>query len=352
MEKDAEEDEADERENEIEELQLKIKILKEKGEKIRDAIIEQTKLLLSEESLLSQLRTQIMLRQLKQRQRQKKPKKKIRLPSRGLTKKQEEFLQDVRGLERLLEDLQRTDSVVVQELQQGKQINIRVRMPGQETRSGKDSILDHPTISGLDNPFPAELEEYEDLPVIVVEEEYSDYSDQGDGEVVIRDYEVEVEPPVPAVAAPPPPPPPAAHVHGHVLQPHHAPHHPPHPAPQYRHHHHHRQYYQTPQYYTEYQPVPHPPPPPPPPPPTKYYEEYSPAPHPPPEYYPEYSSLPVPPPHDYSHPPVPPPHEYYHPHPRPLLHQPGPPPPPPPEPHITLTGELLRGFQHLGGGVH
>ena len=347
-EKDEEEDEADERENEIEELQLKIKILKEKGEKIRDAIIEQTKLLLSEESLLSQLRTQIMLRQLKQRQRGKKPKKKIRLPSRGLTKKQEEFLQDVRGLERLLEDLQRTDSVVVQELQQGKQINIRVRMPGQETRSGKDSILDHPTISGLDDPFPAELEEYEDLPVIVVEEEYSDYSDQGGGEVVIRDYEVELEPPVPAVAAPPPPPPPAAPVHGHVLQPHHAPHH----HPQYRHHHHHRQYYQTPQYYTEYQPVPHPPPPPPPPPPTKYYEEYSPAPHPPPEYYPEYSSLPVPPPHDYSHPPVPPPHEYYHPHPRPLLHQPGPPPPPPPEPHITLTGELLRGFQHLGGGVH
>ena len=253
--KDEEEDEADERENEIEELQLKIKILKEKGEKIRDAIIEQTKLLLSEESLLSQLRTQIMLRQLKQRQRQKKPKKKIRLPSRGLTKKQEEFLQDVRGLERLLEDLQRTDSVVVRELQQGKQINIRVRMPGQETRSGKDSILDHPTISGLDNPFPAELEEYEDLPVIVVEEEYSDYSDQGDGEVVIRDYEVEVEPPVPAVAAPPPPPPPAAHVHGHVLQPHHAPHHAPH-----RHHHHHRQYHQTPQYYTEYQLVPPPPP--------------------------------------------------------------------------------------------
>ena len=343
MEEDQEEDEADERENEIEELQLKIKILKEKGEKIRDAIIEQTKLLLSEESLLSQLRTQIMLRQLKQRQRQKKPKKKIRIPSRGLTKKQEEFLQDVRGLERLLQDLQRTDSVVVQELQQGKQINIRVRMPGEETRSGKDSILDHPTISGLDDPFPAELEEYEDLPVIVVEEEYSDYSGQGDGEVVIRDYEVELEPPVPAVAAPPPP----ARVHGHVLQPHHAPHH----APPYRHHHHHHQrpYHHTPQYYTEYQPVPvpQPPPPPPPPPPTEYYKEYSPAPHPPPEYYPDYTHPPVPPPV-----PVPQHHEYYHPHPRPLLHQPGPPPPPPPEPHITLTGELLRGFEHMGGGFH
>ena len=65
--------------NEIKILQAKVKQLQARGQKVRDAIIEQTKLLLSEESLLSEMRTRMVLRQLqRQKQRQKTTQTKLK----------------------------------------------------------------------------------------------------------------------------------------------------------------------------------------------------------------------------------------------------------------------------------
>ena len=57
-----------EADKEIEKLRSKVKLLREKGDRIKDAIIEQTKLLLSEESLLSRLRTRILMKRLREMQ--------------------------------------------------------------------------------------------------------------------------------------------------------------------------------------------------------------------------------------------------------------------------------------------
>ena len=291
---------------EIENLRSKVQLLKEKGNRIKDAIIEQTKLLLSEESLLSRLRTRILMSGLR-KMRNKENKKTV-----TLSKRQQMFLISLQGLETLLNDLRNTDINVREELQQRRKVKkIKLSLPKKKTRKGKDSILDHPTIIGVDS-LNEELEDYEDLPTIIVEE---DQAPDTEPRIVVKDYELDLDPiieevlvavPEPAVLPRPPP-----HLHGHVLQR-------PHP----KHHHRYHEHYNPPRGHYH-----HP------------HESYHPYPqetyHPPayPQHYPAY--------------PRPYPEQYHHP--APLLHSPGPPPPPPPEPHITLTGELLAGFEHING---
>ncbi len=299
--------EADE---EIEKLRSKVKLLREKGDRIKDAIIEQTKLLLSEESLLSRLRTRILMKSLRE-MRNKGDQKTV-----TLSKRQQQFLISLQGLESLLNDLRDTDNNVRGELQQRRKVKkIKLSLPRKQIRKGKDSILDHPTIIGVDS-LNEELEDYDDtdIPTIIVDEEAIDTEP---GTIVVKDYEVDLDPiieevlvAVPNPAAQPRPPP---NLHGHVL-------HRPHP-----------QHFYKQRYHEHYNP---------PTPPQEHhhhpYEPYRPYPQEPyPQYYPHY--------------PRPYPEQYQYHQPAPLVHTPGPPPPPPPEPHITLTGELLAGFEHING---
>ena len=292
---------------EIENLRSKVKLLREKGNKIKDAIIEQTKLLLSEGSLLSRLRTRILMSGLR-KMRNKENKKTV-----TLSKRQQMFLISLQSLESLMNDLRDTDINVREELQQRRKVKkIKLSLPKNKIRKGKDSILDHPTIIGVDS-LKEELEDYEDLPTIIVEED----TDTEPGTIFVKDYEYDMDPvieevlvavPEPAVLPRPPP-----HLHGHVLQR-------PHPK-HYQHQHYHEHYNPPRDHYH------HP------------HESYRPYPqetyHPPayPRHYPDY--------------PRPYPEQYHRP--APLLHSPVTPPPPPPEPHITLTGELLAGFEHING---
>ena len=285
---------------EIEKLQSKVKLLREKGNRIKDAIIEQTKLLLSEESLLSRMRTQILMRSLR-KMRNKNDQKTV-----TLSKRQQQFLISLQGLENLLNDLRDTDTNVRDELQQKRKIKkIKLSLPRKQIRKGKDSILDHPTIIGVDSPNE-ELEYYdeEDIPTIIVEEEAIDTEP---GTIVVKDYEVDLDPiheqVVVAVPSPAALPPPAPHLHGHVLHRTHPPH------------------YQQPRYHEHYNP------------PIPSREQYH-------HHHESYRPYP-----QDTHPPHPPHYPRYpRPHPG-VYHQ----PPPPPQPHITLTGELLAGFQHING---
>ena len=302
---------------EIEQLRSKVELLREKGNKIKDAIVEQTKLLLSEESLLSRLRTRILLSSLR-KMRNKGNKKSV-----TLSKKQQQFLSSLNGLENLLEDLKDTDNFVRQELQQRRNVKkIKLILPRKKIRQGKDSILDHPTIIGVDS-LTGELEDYEDLPTIIVEEEAGDTEPDT---ILVKDYEVDLDPNIEevlvAVPAPVPRPVlahrPSPHLHGHIIQ---------HP----RHH-----QYPVPRYPDPYHPHPH----------QEPYHHHQEPDHPPPHL--AYHPPPQAPYHPRTY------HAYHHPYPRydlpqPLRHTPGQPPPPPPEPHITLTGELLAGFEHING---
>merc|ERR1719232_1023925 len=131
---------------EIQKLQSKVKLLREKGNRIKDAIIEQTKLLLSEESLLSRLRTKILMRSLR-KMRNKDNQKTV-----TLSKRQQQFLISLQGLENLLNDLRNTDTNVRDELQQRRKVKkIKLSLPRKQIRKGKDSILDHPTIIGVES---------------------------------------------------------------------------------------------------------------------------------------------------------------------------------------------------------
>ena len=299
---------------EIEKLRAKVKLLREKGNRIKDAIIEQTKLLLSEESLLSRLRNRIVLNSLRN-MRNKGNKKTVTLP-----KRQRQFLISLQGLESLLNDLR--DANTGEDLQQRRKVKkIKLSLPEKKIREGKDSILDHPTIIGVDT-LNEELEDYEDIPTIIVEEAVDTEPDT----IVVKDYELDLDPipegvlvAVPDPAELPRHPP---NLHGHVLRRPHTPH--------YHHTHYHEPYN-------------------PPSPPQQYHEPYYNPPTPPPQYHYPYESRPhIPEPYS---PPRPRHYPAYPPQPlaSPLLHRPGPPPPPPPEPHITLTGELLAGFEHING---
>ena len=323
----------------IAELQIKVKLLQERGNKIRDAIIEQTKLLLSDESALSDLRTKMLIRGLKQKQSD------VINSSDGLSSKQEAFFKDLIALENLLRILSSTDKSVMKKLVERRKKN---RKPKQQQRiveddRSDDSILSHPTITGLNDPFNDDYDE--DIPTIIVAED-------GDDPVIISEYEVDLdpEPRDQILAVPVVPDVPHPHDHDHI------PHHGRGSGYSYQHHHryypqyHQRQHYGKPHqyghpmHYQHHYPQ------------EQYYHDFPPpAPLPPPSHFPDHhASLHHPPVHHSE--PLPP----HHPHPASHHHEPVPlyPEPeyfrsaPPPEPHITLTGELLRGFENIGRGFH
>ena len=227
---------------EIAELERSLAVLTARGERVREMIVEQTRLLLGEESRLSQAREEI--------------KQNTKTTSQSsLSPEQEEFLQDLLGLENILAALRQTDKAVFRELRKRKK---RPRDKSElERDKTSDSILDHPTIVGVDDPLVVNLEADYDVPTIIVEEE--DLGDQ-----VVVEYEDDV----PLLLPQPPRQPPA--LHGHFLYhhpapavPHHQDHHPrhyPEPRPRYPGHYDGRypdqQYY--PQHYeTLYQGEPH-----------------------------------------------------------------------------------------------
>merc|ERR1712165_530753 len=104
-------------------------------------IVEQTRLLLGEESVLTKIRKKKLQDKIKENT------KTTSGPS--LSADQEEFLQDLLDLEDILKALRQTDREVFREL------NKRKKKPrtNSELEKSSDSILDHPTIKGLDDPF-------------------------------------------------------------------------------------------------------------------------------------------------------------------------------------------------------
>ena len=274
--------------NEIKILQAKVKQLQARGQKVRDAIIEQTKLLLSEESLLSEMRTRMVLRQLqRQKQRQKTTQTKL---------KQQNILKDLESLENLLKDLRNSEVDDVNNLKNSrKKLRKKLNLSSEKDKSDSDSILSHPSITGLDDPFADDFVEYEEIPTIVVDDEHKV------DPVIINEYEIELDPvPQEQVFVVPVEPSPTTHLHGHFLKQKN-----PHRQYQYRNY---DQYYHNQKTYRNY---PHYPP-------LAQQPHYLQS-HPEPEYY------------------HPPPQEpaYFQ---EPIIR----------EPHVTLTGSLLRGFEHLG----
>ena len=126
-------------------------------------------------------------------------------PSRSsLSTQQEEFLEDLLGLEKILAALRQTDRAVFRELRKRKKIQ---RNKSQlEKDKASDSILDNPTIVALKDPLVSNLEVDYDVPTIIVEEE-----DLGDHLVV--EYEDEVPP----LLLPQPPHAQSPVLHGHFL---------------------------------------------------------------------------------------------------------------------------------------
>ena len=92
----------------------------------------------------------------------------------SLSAEQEEFLQDLLGLENILAALRQTDKAVFRELRKRKKSKL-------EREKTSDSILDQPTIVGVDDPLVADY----DVPTIIVEEE-------GLGDQVVIEYEDDV----------------------------------------------------------------------------------------------------------------------------------------------------------------
>ena len=300
--------------NEIEILQNRVKQLQERGERIRDAIVEQTKLLLSEESLLSGMRIRLLLNQLQRRPKQRQQKTRVR------NKKQRELFRNILGLEKLLEHLDRAEGT-------NKIQNIELKEVESDGVANTDIILNHPTIAGLEDPF---LDyDNDDIPTIVVADENTDE----DGDVVIAEYEIELDPPPPVktaislqvtFAVIPDPPKPRKPVHAPPRNPHgHRQYHKPktrHYFSQYP-----KQYLSKPHNYHyprhRYQ--------------QSHHYRLSQIPHHHPSQYQVYPE----PKHQLEV-------QYYH---EPVHHV-APPHPLPQEPHVTLTGELLRGYEHLGRG--
>ena len=227
-------------------------MLTARGERVREMIVEQTRLLLGEESLLARARGQRVREDMKKNTKTTSP------SQSSLSPEQEDFLQDLLGLENILEALRGTDRAVSRELRKRKK---RPRDKSElEKDKTSDSILDHPAVLGLEDPLVVNLEADYDVPTIVVEEEHL-------GDEVVLEYEDEV----PLVLPQPPQPPryPPA-LHGHFLYhqpppavPHHPRHYPPPRArPRYPGHYggyQEHQYYPRPQQYGEelYQGVPH-----------------------------------------------------------------------------------------------
>jgi len=203
---------------EIAELERSLAVLTARGEAVRQMIVEQTRLLLGEESRLSQAREERVREEIKQQTKTTSP------SQSSLSAEQEEFLQDLLGLENVLTALRQTDRAVFRELRRRRK---RPRTKSQlEREKSSDSILDQPAIVGLEDPLVVNLDADYDVPTIIVQEE-----DLGD-EVVVE-YEDEV----PLLLPQPPRPPPA--LHGHFLY-----HHPAPPVP--RHHDHPTRYYAQP----------------------------------------------------------------------------------------------------------
>ena len=217
-------DDGDDVDAEIAELERSLAVLTARGERVREMIVEQTRLLLGEESRLSKARQERVREEIKQNTKTTSP------PQSPLSTQQEEFLQDLLGLENILAALRQTDRAVFRELRKRKK---RPRHQAQlEKDKTSDSIIDHPTILGLEDPLVVNLEADYDVPTIIVEEE-------GLGDQLVVEYEDEVPPLLP-------PQPPHAHppvLHGHFLYhqpappvPHHQGHHirhHPQPRPRY-----------------------------------------------------------------------------------------------------------------------
>lgn len=213
-------------EAEIRELQQRLAELTARGEKVREMIVEQTRLLLGEESALNKVRRNKIREKVKQNK-----KTAVGSSQSELSDEQEGFLKDLLDLENLLKALRQTDKIVFRELRKRKK-RPRTKSKLERVKS-TDSILDHPVIS---------LDKESDIPTIVVEEGLEDE--------VLLEYEddtplVIVEETVVPRPAPVP--------HGHFLYSPRPRHRARHPPPSLRHH------YSYPQYPQQY-PPPYPPP--------------------------------------------------------------------------------------------
>ena len=232
-------EEADDVDAEIAELEKKLALLTARGEKVREMIVEQTRLLLGEESVLSKVRTKKFQQEINENKKTTSQKS----SAASLSDDQEEFLQDLLALEDILKALRKTDQEVFRELRRRK------KRPRTKSKLEKDktseSILDHPAIKGLDN-----LEYDYDVPTIIVEEEI-------DGEKVVIEYEDEVPLVVVEEAVVPRPAELPSPQHGHFLYPVRTPYQRPrhkvlYPQPYPPHHQYHR--HQYPQYSPQYEP--------------------------------------------------------------------------------------------------
>ena len=227
-------------------------MLTARGERVREMIVEQTRLLLGEESKLSRARGERVREEIKQNTKTTSPPPPP--PQSSLSAEQEEFLQDLLGLENILAALRETDREVFRELRKRKKkLGDKSELEFERDKTS-DSILDHPAVLGVEDPLVVNLEADYDVPTIIVEEE--DLVD----EVLVVEYEDDV----PVVVPPPPRHPPALHGHFLYHQPapavaHHPRHQPP-PRPRYPGHY---GRYQDHQYYPQqyrddlYQGVPH-----------------------------------------------------------------------------------------------
>ena len=245
-------DDVDDIDAEIAELERSLAVLTARGARVREMIVEQTRLLLGEESLLSRARGEKVREEVKQN---RKVTTTTPPPQSSLSAQQEEFLQDLLGLENILAALRKTDRAVARELRKRKK---RPRDKAElEEEKTSDSILDHPTQLGVEDPRVVNLEADYDVPTIIVEEE-----DPGDQVQVVLEYEDDVPLLVPQPLQPPRQ---APALHGHFLYhqpppvvPHYIRHYPP-PRPRYPGHY---SRYQDHQYYPQqyeghYQGVPH-----------------------------------------------------------------------------------------------
>ena len=278
-----EDDDETDTEAEIADLQRKLAVLTERGERVREMIVEQTRLLLGEESLLTTIRTQKVRDQVKLNTKT--------TSGASLTADQEEFLQDLLGLEDILKALREADKDVFRELRRRRKKRPRTNSELDKT---SNSILEHPTIAGVDVPDYADY----DVPTIIVEENV--------GDEVVLEYEDDVPVVVveEAVAVPRPTRLPPG-LHGHYLYPK-AVRYQQHGRPRPLYHEHQTQpHHDSPsqEYYSQPQPEPLYP---------GHYSQHDPP------YYEHYSQ-----PHEQSYQSI---------------------------PHITLTGSLIRGFENLGRG--
>ena len=148
--------ESEDTEAEIRELQQRLAELTARGKKVREMIVEQTRLLLGEESALNKVRRNKIRDQVKQ----KKKTTAVGSSQSELSDEQEGFLQDLLDLENLLKALRQTDKIVFRELRKRKK-RPRTSKSKLERVKSTDSILDHPVIS---------LDKESDIPTIVVEE--------------------------------------------------------------------------------------------------------------------------------------------------------------------------------------